>query len=330
MLRIRGPLILVVATLGGCANTPKLSVSARDVSGTSCAPLAAAPTSVSLPLLPEIPSYSTDNASLSAGLSPKARQIAEIIGILPLVREIRTFETTENRLQAASQQRLLELRQSFSERMMTTFFEVSGLIGQIDCEAIRADQVANTLNEIRDQRAQRYEIIAIVGDALVGVAGGALALGVSETASAIADIFGGNLAVGFGLAAGITEEEHEFRDPQNFLRDLWEAPPKPAVFPETVWRFLNWPSDKKVAYPTIRQELIAEWQDDGFIAKAGTKDRRTTLLFGSGGVYEIEDLRARAQMLEELKTYVNRMVQQLHLLSREVSNRQPDTSPKAG
>lgn len=241
------------------------------------------------------------------------------------------LEMAAKPLQTEMRQHLLELRQSFSESMMTTFFEVSSLTGQIDCEAVRAAEVANTLTEIRDQRAQRYEIIAIVGDALVGVAGGALGLGVGETASAIADMFGGSLAAGFGLAAGFTEEEHEFRDPHNFLRDLWEAPTKPSAFPERAWRFLNWPSTEKTEYPTIRQELIAEWQDDGFIAKAGTTDRRTALLFGSGGAYAIEDLRARAQMLEELKTYMNGMVQQLHLLSQEVThNPQLDMPKEAG
>ena len=246
--------------------------------------------------------------------------MAKIIGILPIIQEIRALEAAEQPLQLATRQHLLELRQSFSETMMTTFFEVNSVAGQIDCEAIRANHVANTLSEIRDQRAQRYEIIAIVGDALVGVAGGALALGAKQTVSSIADIFGGTLAVGFGLAAGLTEEEREFRDPQNLLRELWETPPKSTVFPETVWRFLNWPVAEKAEFPTIRQELIAEWQDDGYIAKAGTSDRRTSLIFSSGGVYEIEDLRARAQMLEELKTYVDGMVHQLHLLSLEFLN----------
>ena len=178
--------------------------------------------------------------------------------------------------------------------------------------------MATTLTEIRDQRAQRYEVAAIVGDAVIGIVGGALTLGVSEIAAAIADIGGGVFAAGFGLAAGFTSEEHEFHAPQNFLRELWENPQTPSLFSGTVWRFLNWPLGKQAEHSTKRDELIAEWQNDGFIAPAGTSNRRTDLLFSPGGLYEIGDLRIRAQMLEELKTSVNVIVQQLHLLSREV------------
>ncbi len=324
MLRTLGLLITGIVALGGCATSaPSLSVSPRDVSGTSCAKLSTTPAMSSrlLPLeIPSSTSSSLNHPNRPDGLSSKARQIAEIIGVLELIQKTQALEAEDRLMQGETMPRLFELRQYLSNQLMTTFFQVSTVASLIDCEAIRANHVANTLAEVRDQRARRYESTAIVGDALIGIVGGALTLVAKDTAAAIAEIFGGTMATGFGLAAGFVAEEHEFRDPQNFLRELWEAPQTPTLFPAIVWRFLNWPLIEEPEHSTRREVLIAEWRDDGFIAKVGTMDRRTTLLFGEGGIYEIEDLRVRAQMLEELKTYVNMMVQQLHLLSQEVLN----------
>lgn len=323
VLRTLGLLLAGSIVLSGCAGSSAPTLSVRDVSGASCAPLIIAPAGISRSLasaIPAFPAVSADRPERPDGLSPQARQMAEIIGVLSLIRETRALETAEGPLRPEVRQRLFDLRQYLSDRMMTTFFEVSSVAGQIDCEAIRANHVANALSEIREERAQRYEVTAIVGDALIGIVGGALTLGVGETAAAITEIFGGDLAVGFGLAAGFTGEKHDFQVPRNYLHELWVAPSEPTVFPDSVWRFLNWPRAENVEYPTRRQELIAEWRDDGFIAKTGKTDRRTELVFGSGGIYEIEDLHARAQMLEELKTYINGMVQLLHLLSWEVLN----------
>ena len=61
-----------------------------------------------------------------------------------------------------------------------------------------------------------------------------------------------------------------------------------------------------------------EWQNDGLISAPGKVDRRTALFFGPGGTYDIDDLRARAQMLEVMKTSLNVMVQYLYVLSHEV------------
>ncbi len=318
-LKSRPLLIFGALAITGCAGTPGPTVSPRDVSGASCAPAAVMPAFFQPPAngLPA-PAAGEDSEPI-AGLSPVALRTADILGIRPLARDILTLAAAEQPLPPAERERFLQLRQLFSESVLLASLEINGAAGQIDCEAIRANHVANSLSEAREQRSQRYEIIAIVGDALVGIAGGVLALGVNETAAAIADIVGGNLAVGFGLAAGNVDEEHAFQDPRNYLHELWEAPPRSSVFPETVWRFLNRPLPEGAPWPTLREELIAEWRDDGFITQEDDEEhKRNDLLFGAGGVYEIEDLRVKAQMLEELKTYVNGMTQQLHGLSREV------------
>ncbi len=331
MLRKHAVLIIGIVVFGGCATTePPLKVSPRDVSGAYCAPRFILPSLPSqLSSFPSaIPSaFSSDSNGPRApeGLSSESRQVAEIIGVLDLVRETRALEAQGPQLRDEAKHRLVEVRQQLSDRLMVIYFEVNSVVGRVDCEATRANHVASALTELRDQRARRYEITAIIGDALIGIVGGSLAVAaVKETAIGIVDIIGGSFATGFGLAAGFTGGEHEFFHPEktNLLLELWDAPQAPTMFPGSVWRFLNWPLSKEAEYRTRRDELIAEWRNDGLIDEPGKPDRRATLLFGTGGTYDIDDLRARAQMLEVLKTSLNVMVQYLYLLSQEVLHHQ--------
>jgi hypothetical protein len=320
-------LIIGMFAVGGCATGEStLKVSPRDVSGAYCAPLFTVPTvtarlpALQLPLL----SSGSDRPLASDGLSPESRQIAEIIGVMDLVRETRALEVADTPLPDQAKQRLVEARQHLSDRLVMIFFEVNSVTGRVDCEATRANHVANALAEMQDQRVRRYAITAIVGDALIGIVGGALTLAAKETATGIADIIGGSFATGFGLAAGLTGGEHAFSHPEqtNLLRELWEAPQVPTMFPISVWRFLNWPLSEEADYRTRRDELIAEWRYDGLISESSQLDRRATLFFGTGGTYSIDDLRARAQMMEVIKTSLSVMMQYLYLFSQEVLNRQ--------
>jgi hypothetical protein len=330
MLRQYAVLIIGIVVVGGCATAePTLKVSPRDVSGTYCAPLFIVPSVPSRlkPLASEIPSplsSRSDGQPAADGLSSESHQIAEIIGVLDLVRETRALEVQGAQLPDGARPRLVEVRQDLADQLMMSFFEVSSVVNRVDCEVTRANHVAGALSESRDRRAQRYEITAIVGDALIGIVGGAFTLAVKETAAGIADVVGGSFATSFGLSAAFVGGEHEFFHPDrtNMLRELWEAPQVPTVFPVSVWRFLNWPLSEAAEYRSRRDELLAEWQNDGLIGEPGKIDRRAMLFFGTGGTYDIDDLRARAQMLEVIKTSLNVMVQYLYLLSQEVLHHQ--------
>ena len=138
MWRLIGLLITGMVALGGCAtNTPSLSVSPRDVSGTSCVPLIIPQDLASLSLPSSFPASSSsamDPPRISDGLSSEARQIAEIIGVLPLVQKTRELAEADRLRQGETTHRLVELQQYLSNQMMTTFFEVSSVASRIDCE----------------------------------------------------------------------------------------------------------------------------------------------------------------------------------------------------
>lgn len=324
MFPISATVIIAILLLTGCATGSSLKVSPRDVSGAYCAPLYTSPSGA--PRVSPVPTLSSesDSSSEADGLSDESRQIAEIIGVMEWVRQMRALEARDAQLSDESKRRLIETRQHLSDRLVMIFFEVSSAVGRVDCEAARANHVASALAEMKEQRVRRYEIVAIVGDALIGVVGGGFALAAKATASGIAEVLGGSFATGFGLAAGLTDVEHQFSHPErtNLLREIWEGPSNSTMYPVSVWRFLNWPLNDEAEYRTRRDELIAEWRNDGLISDTGQLDRRATLFFGAGGTYEVDDLRARAQMHEVIKTTLSVMMQHLYLFSQEVLSQQ--------
>ena len=103
------------------------------------------------------------------------------------------------------------------------------------------------------------------------------------------------------------------------------GPEDQKILPDMVWRFVKQPLKEEPRQRSLRETLILQWRENEGLATngSGTERRRTALLFGYGGVYEIDDLRARAAMLSLLEADINLMTQDLNLLMEEVLIRDP-------
>ena len=246
-----------------------------------------------------------------------------IIGVQDLLKELQALSRTIP--QESGQQeidrsllRRLQIRQQLSDRIALAAFEVSSTVAEAACEETRTDHLADALTEIRSHREEIGLLVAIVGDALIGVVAGALGLAAKNTASEIVAIFGGALAAGFGTAAIFVGGQYDFQHSRNLLRDLREGPEQSDLFPPTVWRYLNWPF--KEGRGTIRAHLLSHWRTEGRFGEAGSKTERhrLALFFENGGTYSIEELRDRAEMLDNLKAEISLMNQDFNLLLREI------------
>jgi hypothetical protein len=323
-VRLHGPVIglLIIYGLSGCSGFMSGSRQARfttDAFDTRCEPPSAVRHAFSLtdpfhgPRLG--PRDERDMAGLE-GFSRSAVDIADIIGVLGLIKEIRALQSEARRSDRAAVQ-FLRARQQLSDRIALASFDVSSVTAEVECEETRTDHLADGLAEVRSKKEEIGLLVAIVGDALIGVVAGGLGLAAQSVASEITAIFGGALAAGFGTAAIFVGGEHEFRHQRNLLRDIWEGPAYSTLFPPSVWRYLNWPP--KDSGQSIRDRLVSHWGEEGRLGRPGKEmERRKALFFGDGGVYAIEELRIRAEMLDQLKADVNLMSQDLNLLLREI------------
>ena len=257
------------------------------------------------------------------GFSPVARQTAATIRVLGLLKRMPQLER-EAHTQPAAMWRLLFTRQQIVDRISLAALDVTSTVAEIDCEESRADHVADGVQEVRQDRQERGLFLALIGGALIGVVAGALSLAAQATASAANAVLGGMLSVGLGGAATVfLGGEHDFHHPRNHLRDLRDSPAQTALFPASVWRYLNGPS-RTLPGETARSALLIYWSEDGRLGQPGstTEQRRNELLFGDGGTYGITELRIRAEMLNHVKSEILRMGQDLNQLLYEVLARE--------
>lgn len=268
---------------------------------------------------PETASPPVDPAVLARRFSSQSQRIAESLKVKDLLVQLIALEAQGNRDLLGNLYRL-QVQQQLSNRILLAFLDVARTAAEADCEEERADQLADGLQEVRDKRIRRYTLIAIVGDAMIGIVSGGLGLALQETASEAVAILGGTVATWFGLGAFFDDTRYDFRHARNLLQEVWTGPKESTLIPATVWRHLTRPLSEDPEHYSLRESLILRWRQDGRLGEAGSEreQRRVTLFFGEGGSYGIEDLRARAAMLDLLESDINLMSQDLERLLEEI------------
>ena len=118
-----------------------------------------------------------------------------------------------------------------------------------------------------------------------------------------------------------TTTRGELNHDRNLLRDIWTG--ENSTFVPAVWSFLNTRLTDEPAQRTLRETLILRWQEEGRLGPPGseTERHRIDLFFGKGGRYTIDELRARAAMLDLLETDISLMHQGMNRLIRELLRR---------
>jgi hypothetical protein len=268
-----------------------------------------------VPTAPLVPKAETYTEALEF-LSPASRQIAEVIQVEGLVAQIPRLEKEVSDGVPGARVRLIELRQALSDQVLVALFDAFGSAAELECEKGRADSLVSGMDEKQTDIQQRRTVIALLADATAGLLSGLFLFGGSEALAGGADIIGNILQGSFGWAALGGQQRYELRLTRNHLKDVWEGPDSSALFPESVWRFLNSPL-KEGRNESRRKLLVQEWKNR-FGALDSPKDQsQRELLFGDGGTFTGSQLRRRAEMLDRLKASVRLMGKDLSLLFKE-------------
>ncbi|HSL03314.1 MAG TPA: hypothetical protein VK901_07230 [Nitrospiraceae bacterium] len=239
-------LLIVVLLLGlasGCATGPDPLVRSETVER-RCGPVSPVHRSIN-PNLSRVPVGSESpplNPEVLAGrFSPQSQSIADSIGVKHLLVQLTIQKAEADQYGGAVTIERLHVQQQLSSRILLAFLDVARTAAEADCEEERADQLADGLQEVRDKRIRQYTLIAIIGDAMIGIVAGGLELALQETAAAATAIFGGTVATWFGISAFFDDTHYEFRHARNLLQEVWMAPENPELIPPAVWRHLTRP-----------------------------------------------------------------------------------------
>lgn len=249
-------------------------------------------------------------------LSPATRQIAQVIGVQDLVAQIPVLEKEVSQNIEGARLRLLEMRQELSDQLLLALFDADSVAAELECEKGRAEALAAGLDEVQNDVQQRRTVIALLSDATAGLLSGIFLFGGSEVLAGAADVVGNILQGSYGYAALGGQQQHPLMQPRNLLQEVWEGPERSAMFPDSVWRFLNWPQDSE-RQRSRREVIVQEWKKRLGEPGSEKEQHRKDLFFGEGGVYTVPELRHRAEMLDRLKASVRLMSQDLNLLFKE-------------
>jgi len=279
------------------------------------------------PLDGEAQQMSSERVALLRGqFSLTAFETAAALGVVPFLDHLLTLETQVGPRGEGPALEYVRERRHITDRITLGILDVSSVAVEAGCEQGRATLLAEHLQKSLDKRQNVYTILGLVGSGVLTVISGAIGVGASSigvlNTANVATVIGGASELIFGSAALIdttgTEELHHER---NLLKDIWTG--ENSAFVPAVWSFLNTRLTDEPAQPTLRETLIMRWREEGRLGPPGSEDERhrIDLFFGKGGRYTIDELRARAAMLDLLEIDISLMHQGMNRLIRELLKR---------
>ena len=279
------------------------------------------------PLDADARQVATERMALLRGqFSLTAFETADALGVMPFLDRLLFLETQVGPGGEGPALEYVRERRHITDRITLGILDASSLAVEADCEEGRATLLAEHLQKSLDKRQNVYTVLGLVGSGVLTIISGAIGVGASSigvlNTANVATVIGGASELIFGTAALIditgTEELHHER---NLLKDIWTG--ENSVFVPAVWSFLNARLTDEPAQPTLRETLIVRWREEGRLGEPGsdTERHRIDLFFGKGGRYTIDELRARAAMLDLLETDISLMHQGMNRLIRELLKR---------
>jgi hypothetical protein len=242
-----------------------------------------------------------------------AIHIADVMQVLPLLNRLALLERTHEDADETER-----VRQKLLNMVQLAALEVSSLVAELECEVHRADEVQDRLKDVQFTRSMSQTLLAIViGGFIDAITGG---FNIATGAINVISVTGGTLEILFGASANFTKVRQEFRHPHNHLERIWVGDESREYYPPQVWRFLTRPNRRDQEGRSLRDVLIATWQEEGRLGEPGSRREQElkSLLFGSGGIYDADDLHIREAMLQQLESIIQLMHQDLETLMREL------------
>ncbi len=257
-------------------------------------------------------------------LSPKALNVANSIGILDLLTNYYQKELAYKRKSSTEAKLdMIDLSQSINQKINIASLEISAVASELDCEEERTQQIATYLGNLESDKESKLTVGAIVVGATSAILAG---LFINSKHDDVGDYIGlgaGIAEAGLGLAILANKKKVDFYHERNALRDIWEGHETSTVFSPAIWYYLNYYNEEEPESKSLRYQIIDKWMNFGQIAETKNSESRRALInlyFGTGGKYTSEQLKNRADMLDQLESNITLMKQDLKSLAIEFEN----------
>lgn len=252
---------------------------------------------------------------VEARFSPSSLQMAHSIGVLPLLDQYIT------RLKVPTQERselqrleVLEQRSWIADRCDRASLEISAIAAEMDCEEEKVSQLADHLEGLENAAESRLTVAAIAVGAVGAVVTGVHLMDEDNGMDGAGIAFGIAEAV-LGTMILLNNKHATLNHERNALRAVLTRTDPDRIFPVSVWNGLL-QKRPAIGDRSLRQDLLARWGYDAGTIRTDTGD--LDLFMGDGGRYDIDQLRERASMFDQLESSIKLIKQDLLLLVEEL------------
>jgi hypothetical protein len=260
-------------------------------------------------------------------LSPEAAQVAEEIGVAPLLAQLSSKRAAGSPMNLET----LAARQEITEKVLAASLDVDSVNAVIDSEV---EQIRGIRADLEAQRVKAQNIINIASMVTGGVAG-AITSAFQFKPSTV------NLGNGIGVAGGagsvvlsivgmrMQGGRRSLGDSPRMLARFFGRQPDapealPSIYPEVVWTYLNSAASSQPNTETRREQLITKWRSEGRINQDGSPKGERRMEAMSSNISQlrklsISEMSDRVTMLLDVRARVSLMKRGLSEIVRELS-----------
>jgi len=211
----------------------------------------------------------------------------------------------------------LARRQAVATHLQSLQVQLEAATFEADCSGDVLESIRMAIEQEESARELRWSLLSIVAGALGAVGAGTWELVDPDARGAvIVGLTGGAVSGALGIVAFVPQRRSiVLHHRRNLLRPIHVGSDPDHVYPTFVFRLLTLPHAHGPGSP--RDDLLARFArilDDSVPQDQQERTRR--LLYGDGGVYDVDLLWVRERMLDELEDAVAAGMRDLELLQR--------------
>lgn len=207
----------------------------------------------------------------------------------------------------------LATQQKIEQKVRDALVEIDALVGELDCEGERCDQLRELLGGMNSKRDNKLTVASIVIGALSAVADACISNDGWNKGVAIG---AGVIGAGLGWATLSPKGKRLIlKHKRNHLRAIWEEK-NSNEFPPIIWYMLNETKFTNTQQSTMLRNIRNRWLT--FTFEDDIKEANKSSLFKDEGVYTESMLETRAQLVGQLKATTQTLHQNFSSLLKEI------------
>lgn len=257
----------------------------------------------------EVSSDKPDPDTMLSTLSPVARDMAEQLEIIPILRQLESYES-QPKLDPSSEIERIKLKQNLTFKISVAQLQVRDVTAKIEHELAYINRLNGVLQDQRDKAIKLNSIENVVASGGISQMGNTLSYMTNQVPNNTFQVIASTATIGLGAWALKKQQggAHKMEPDPNMLAQIFNIPPdRNSTYAPFVWKYLNRPAVN--ARQTRLAALFDYWKKFDVIPKnlnTPQSRRRIAILTNtaSNGRATIDVFNDRSDLLADLRSEV--------------------------